>query len=102
MKKQTKHLIAVAFAAAALGLAGCQQLGDSWLHESSDSELASELSERLGRDTMLASTAWYVSVENGVATVRGTVDNAGQRARALSLAEGVDGIYDVIDLITVR
>ena len=102
MKIQPKYLIAVAFATVALGVAGCQQLRDNWCDPTSDSAIASTISERLGRDTMLGSTAWYVNVENGTATIQGMVDNAGQRARALSIVEGTEGVYEVVDLIEVR
>lgn len=102
MKIQPKYLMAVAFATVALGLAGCQQLRDTWCDPNSDSAIASEISERLGRDTMLASTAWYVSVENGTATISGSVENSGQRARALALVEATEGVYEIVDLITVR
>jgi osmotically-inducible protein OsmY len=48
------------------------------------------------------STEIAVAVEDGIATLRGTVESFGQRRAAARDARNVDGVYEVDDQLKVR
>lgn len=103
MKKQFHAFLLALVSAAALAAVGCQALREEFIPEpGSDRAIASAAMERLGRDTMLSDLAVSVQVENSVATVFGTVRNAAQRARILSIVDATDGVAQVVDNLTIR
>ncbi len=98
MTKTRTTALAAILAALSISLLGCQLVPAP----GSDAALAASAYERLSRDTMLADYAWNVEVDNGIATVTGTVRTAAQRARALTIVDSTEGITRVIDGITIR
>jgi osmotically-inducible protein OsmY len=43
-----------------------------------------------------------VDTVNGVVTLNGTVENADQKARAIAIAQGVNGVSSVKDNLTMK
>lgn len=66
-----------------------------------DTSLTTAVQARLYSDDMLRGQNIDVRVENGVATLSGTVDAAATEQQALSTARGVDGIVSVEDQLMV-
>lgn len=77
---------------------GCAGLsGADWEHPTSDDDIAALASSRLNNDAMIARATLSVSVDNGMATLYGTVPDQVTRQRALQILEGTPGIFDVMD-----
>ena len=66
----------------------------------SDSDLKDRIEHRLDNDAAVHKYDLSVSVDNGVATLKGTVATAAQKAAAVRLAR-VTGVTRVVDQITV-
>jgi osmotically-inducible protein OsmY len=96
--KSPFHLAALA-AAALLALSGCAALEGQDLSSEpvTDPEIAALASSRLNGDSMVASATLSVTVEDGLAILKGTVPNEAVRLRAISILEGTPGIYEVLD-----
>jgi osmotically-inducible protein OsmY len=82
-----------------LGLSGCAALQGQDLSDDpvSDEGIASIATSRLNGDSMTARSMLSVTVENGLATLYGTVPNEATRQRAIQILEGTDGIFEVLD-----
>src|SRR5579863_4868745 len=89
-KFRTFALVASAFA---LILTGCKG--------ASDATLTSKIQAALAADSAIAGQPVQVAVQDGVATLSGSVSNDAQRVLASRDAAGVDGIKKVVDSITV-
>ena len=63
----------------------------------SDAGIAAAAMDGLSRDGMTAAANLVVTVDNGLATLTGTVPDAAVRARAIQILENTDGIFEVRD-----
>ena len=86
-------------AAALLVLSGCAALQGQDISNNpvSDEGIASIANSRLNDDSMTARATLSVTVENGLATLYGTVPDEAVRQRAIQILAGTDGIFDVLD-----
>ena len=86
-------------AAAMLAFSGCASLEGLGLaaEDTSDEGVAAEAASRLNGDSMTASATLSVVVENGMATLYGTVPNEMTRQRAIQILKDTPGIFDVLD-----
>lgn len=67
----------------------------------SDATLTSKIQTTLAADSAVAGQPVQVAVQDGVATLTGSVANDAQRVLAARDAAGVDGVKKVVDSITV-
>ena len=86
-------------AAAMLAFSGCASLDGLGLgdDDTSDDGIAATAASRLNGDSMTASATLSVAVENGMATLYGTVPNEMTRQRAIQILKDTPGIFDVLD-----
>ncbi len=87
-----------------LALPGCAVLqGDdpAWNPDSNEG-VAALAASRLNSDSMTARCILSVNVDNGMATLYGTVPDQVTRQRALQIVEGTPGIFDVLDRTRMR
>jgi osmotically-inducible protein OsmY len=61
----------------------------------SDERIREDINDRLTDDTDLDASDIEVSIENGVVTLRGSVDSHWDKRRAEDIAESVSGVIDV-------
>ena len=82
-----------------LVFSGCASLEGMDLGDdaTSDDGIASIAASRLNGDSMTASSTLSVVVENGMATLYGTVPNEMTRQRAIQILKDTPGIFDVLD-----
>lgn len=66
-----------------------------------DAQMAAHIHDRIENSFLIPKNRITVSVQDGVATLRGTVDLHLQREAALEEAAGAKGVRDVVNLITV-
>lgn len=79
-------------------LVGCGTFMDSErVVGSADQEMARLIQNSLDQDVITQPLTISVSVQNGVATLRGVITSEPQRARALGIARGVEGVVKVED-----
>lgn len=81
-----------------LALAGCAGLDVA--SGGTDADLASAALDRLAQDSVVGRLPVGVRVDQGVATVSGALQDAGARARALSIVRGTPGMRGVVDDLT--
>jgi hyperosmotically inducible protein len=67
-----------------------------------DSSLATAVRSRLAADAALKAFNIRVDAHDGVVTLRGQVDNVGQRNAAAAAARSVKGVKSVQNLLTIR
>ncbi len=67
----------------------------------SDATLTSKIQATLAADSAVAGQPVQVAVQDGVATLTGSVSNDAQRVLAARDAAGVDGVKKVVDSITI-
>jgi osmotically-inducible protein OsmY len=67
-----------------------------------DAALAASVREAFQADQMLRASTIYVAVNRGVVTLTGTVRDAQSRDRAVAVAQGVQGVSRVENLISVQ
>ena len=67
-----------------------------------DAALAASVREAFQTDAVLRPYTLYVAVNRGVVTLTGTVRDAQARDRAVSVAQGVQGVSRVENLISVQ
>lgn len=94
-----KFLRTVAALALALA-AGCAMLENAGWGEpdpSTDAGIQAAAMDGLSRDRMTAEANLLVTVENGMATLTGSVPNEAVRQRAIQILERTDGIFEVRD-----
>jgi osmotically-inducible protein OsmY len=94
-----KPLRFLLLAAMMLVLTGCaalqgQDIGDDPV---SDDGIASIATSRLNGDPMTARSMLSVEVDNGLATLYGTVPDEAVRQRAIQILEATPGIFEVLD-----
>ncbi len=77
---------------------GCASLTSADM--GSDAELAAAIQDRLSQDAVTGRAPLGVSVDQGVATLSGSLRDAGARARALSIVRGTPGVRGVVDSTT--
>ena len=76
--------------------------GDSKIGQgANDSWLWTKTRMALMTTADLRSRTINVDVENDVVTLRGTVENAAQKKRAVEVAKGIDGVKNVRDQLTI-
>lgn len=85
--------------AAGLALSGCAALEgqDVAAIPTSDEGIAALANSRLNDDAMVARATLSARVDNGLATLFGTVPDEATRLRALQILRGTPGIFDVLD-----
>ena len=93
-----KRFALIPLVLAILWSAGCASL-DSTVPEG-DLDLAAAAQHRLVEDSVTSRLALGVSVNQGVATLNGSVRDAGAKARALAILRGTPGIKGVVDNTT--
>ncbi len=93
-----KSLLFLALAAL-LALSGCAALEgrDISAEPTSDEGIAALANSRLNDDAMVARATLSARVDNGLATLFGTVPDEATRLRALQILRGTPGIFDVLD-----
>ena len=94
-----KKSIFLSILAVGLALSGCaildgEDLGDD---PTSDEGIASIAAGRLNNDVLVARCTLSVTVQQGLATLYGTVPDEATRQRALQILAGTPGIFDVLD-----
>jgi osmotically-inducible protein OsmY len=62
-----------------------------------DKDLATIVQGRLRFDPVVDGLNIGVQIDNGVATLSGTIPDQSHRARAVSIAEGTTGVTEVVD-----
>jgi hyperosmotically inducible protein len=67
-----------------------------------DAALAASVREAFQADRMLRASTIYVAVNRGVVTLTGTVRDTQSRDRAVAVAQGVQGVSRVENLISVQ
>ncbi len=80
--------------------AGCAMLENAGWGEpdpSTDAGIQNAAMDGLSRDRMTAEANLLVTVENGMATLTGSVPNEAVRKRAIQILERTDGIFEVRD-----
>ncbi|MBR4190844.1 MAG: BON domain-containing protein [Kiritimatiellae bacterium] len=77
--------------------AGCAVLDPAAPDPGSDDGIQAAAMDGLSRDPMTAAANLLVSVDNGLATLTGTVPNTAVRQRAIQILERTDGIFEVRD-----
>ena len=78
---------------------GCAMLDNpKWNPDpASDAGIAAAAMDGLSRDGMTAAANLVVTVDNGLATLTGTVPDAAVRVRAIQILENTEGIFEVRD-----
>lgn len=87
-------------AAAALFLtlaAGCAVLDRAAPEPGSNAAVQAAAMDGLSRDPMTGSANLLVTVENGLATLTGSVPSVAVRQRAIQILERTEGIFEVRD-----
>lgn len=95
-----KSFLLLSLAAAAIvALSGCSALQGQDLSDDpiTDDGIASIAASRLNSDPMTARATLSVTVEDGLATLSGSVPSEAVRQRAIQILEGTDGIFEVLD-----
>jgi len=75
------------------GLAGC----DTVQPRTEDQGLTQSVMERLYQDNLVSRQVLGVTVQNGVATLRGSITDEGVRARAKAIVQSTPGVVEVKD-----
>jgi osmotically-inducible protein OsmY len=83
---------------------GCSSFteGYGYAEATQDEQIERAAMDRLTQDDLTAPEGLGVRVENGVATVYGSVPTAPIRLRALSVVNGTPGVTEVVDKIVLR
>jgi len=81
----------------ALGVSGCKSTP-----KPDDNSLNSAVQQRLTNDTAISSEPIQSSVQDGVATLQGTVSSEAAKALAASDASQVPGVKNVVNSLTVQ
>ena len=91
--------VSVLAAGALSGLFGCAALEgqDLSADPTSDEGITAVASSRLNDDMMVGRATLGVSVDNGLATLYGSVPDEATRQRAIQILKGTPGIFDVVD-----
>ncbi|MGD9613749.1 MAG: BON domain-containing protein [Kiritimatiellia bacterium] len=95
MKRTIPYLVL----AGLLACSGCAALEgrDLAAEPTSDEGIAAVATSRLNDDSMVGRATLSVVVDNGLATLYGTVPDEAARQRALQIVRGTPGIFDVLD-----
>jgi len=101
MKPLTHSILALCVACITLFGVGCASMYDdgSWTAED---DLQQDIQLRLDQDAMMYKGNVRVTVDQGVATLHGSVPNEHARARAIAITEGVAGVNQVVDVLYRR
>jgi osmotically-inducible protein OsmY len=91
MKKMMLGCAVVAVLVA--GWTGCDTLQPA----TEDQNLTQSVIERLYQDKLVGRQVLGVTVQNGVATMRGSITDEGLRARAKSIVQSTPGVVEVKD-----
>ena len=85
-------------------LAGCAALQGQNLTDEpvTDEGIAALANSRLNEDGMTGRATLSADVENGLATLYGTVPDAATRQRATQILLGTPGIFEVLDRTRMR
>jgi len=87
-------LVTLLLAGVAVALAGQKQVSDDSIYDLVRRKLAS--------DPVVKGGALQVDVQQGVVTLRGSVELAKQKTRAEKIAKKVDGVKKVVNQLEVR
>jgi len=68
----------------------------------SDTEITTAVKTKLLADKMVGGLKINVETEKGVVTLRGPVDSAAERSRAMTLARHTHGVTRVVDKLTIE
>ena len=88
-----KKLAGLMSAAALVVSVGCGQ---------TDAGITTAVKSKLAADDMVKAYQVDVETDNAVVTLRGDVETAAQKAQAVMIARGTDGVTDVIDQLRVN
>ncbi len=94
----SRAITSAAVLALALSLGGCKKS----VPPPDDAALSSALQSRIAADSALKAESIQTTVENGVATLNGTVSSDAARALAASDAAQVSGLKTVVNNLTVQ
>ena len=84
-----------------LVLVGILAAGTACSRAAGDSELTSQVQNKINADSGLQDKQLTVQTANGVVTLSGTVDNEAQRTAAARYASSVSGVKQVVDNLQV-
>jgi BON domain len=93
-------LVLIPTFAVVLALSGCKSATSA--STTDDATLSTSLHDRISADNALSSESIQTSVQNGVATLNGTVSSEAARSLAASDAAQVNGIKTVVNNLTVQ
>jgi len=96
----SRSLVATTVLAVALTLSGCKSSTPA--PATDDATVSTALQSRISGDSALSSEPIQTSVQNGVATLNGTVSSEAARSLAASDAAQVPGIRTVVNNLTVQ
>ena len=99
-----KFLVYLLLAGGLALLAGCAALQGQDLTDEpvTDDGIAAVANSRLNEDVMTGRATLSTDVENGLATLYGTVPDAATRQRATQILLGTPGIFEVLDRTRMR
>jgi outer membrane biosynthesis protein TonB len=97
-RTSSRYVVAVTTLAAVLSVGGCKS---ATAPQTDDATLSAAVQSRLTGDSALTTEAIQSKVENGVATLNGTVSSDAARALAASDVAQVSGIKTVVNNLTV-
>jgi hypothetical protein len=100
LRSTSRSLVAVTALAITLILSGCKSATSN--PATDDATLGTALKSRISGDGALSSESIQTSVQNGVATLNGTVSSEAARSLAASDAAQVAGIKTVVNNLTVQ
>ena len=93
-----KRLVVMLVAWAGALVMGCASLTSADL--GGDAELTAAIQDRLSQDAVAGRQPLGVTVDQGVATLSGSLRDAGAQARALAIVRGTPGVRGVVDRTT--
>src|SRR5882757_11413712 len=85
-----------------LVLVGILAAGTACSRAAGDSELTSQVQNKINADSGLQDKQLTVQTANGVVTLSGTVDNEAQRTAASRYASTVSGVKEVVNNLEVN
>ncbi len=101
-----KRLFAIFFMACTAGLlAGCPSMTPApnpAVQNLDDRQIANDINFRLREDSWTKVMTFGVAVENGIATIQGSVPDEVTRARVLGIVRSTPGVTEVVDKIYRR
>jgi osmotically-inducible protein OsmY len=95
IKPSRRNIAAVLCLMMAFAMAGCRRGPD-------DATLAANVKAKLAADPTLSTDPIDVQAKDGAVTLTGTVKSEADKAKAATIAQGVEGVKSVTNNLTVR